>query len=341
MMLMQPWVLGLFHLCPRVMRAIGSGLHMLFLAGLMGLITVGAAAFIDIGVEEEESAIDEDAPAGDVISGTPRDDLIIGSGGSDQIAGYGGDDLVEARNGDDTVFGDSGDDTLKGGAGNDDLHGNDGDDLLTGAEDADGLTGHNDDDILQGGAGHDTLNGSAGGDTLFGDSGDDAVMGGLGDDLLIGGRGQDALFGGWGNDTLDGTVDPDRQDARVNDIDEGDYLNGGGGDDVILAGINDTVTPGAGRDDVILGDWVSPDGIVDIRSFDIEDDSLLLVWDDSDAAATAPKVAVEPDPEDLRSHLISMDGAIVAIVQSDQLLMPGDLSLIPLSSALAAGLTRG
>jgi len=52
-------------------------------------------------------------------------------------------------------------------------------------------------------------------------------------------------------------------------------------------------------------------------------------------------VAVEPDPEDLHSHLISMDGAIVAMVQSDQLLMPGDLSLIPLSSALAAGLTRG
>ena len=112
MVLMRPWVLGLFHLYPRVMRAIGSGLHMLFLAGLMGLITVGAAAFIDIGVEEEESATDEDAPAGDVISGTPRDDLIIGSGGSDQIAGDGGDDLVEARNGDDTVFGDSGDDTL-------------------------------------------------------------------------------------------------------------------------------------------------------------------------------------------------------------------------------------
>ncbi|MFU1605233.1 hypothetical protein ACM25O_01480 [Sulfitobacter pontiacus] len=45
---------------------------MLFLAGLMGLITVGAAAFIDIGVEEEEFATDEDAPAGDVISGTSR-----------------------------------------------------------------------------------------------------------------------------------------------------------------------------------------------------------------------------------------------------------------------------
>ena len=117
MVLMRPRVLRLFHLYPRVMRAIGSGLHMLFLAGLMGLITVGAAAFIDIGLEEEESATDEDAPAGDVISGTPRDDLIIGSGGSDQIAGYGGDDLVEARNGDDTVFGDSGDDTLRGGAG--------------------------------------------------------------------------------------------------------------------------------------------------------------------------------------------------------------------------------
>ena len=127
----------------------------------------------------------------------------------------------------------------------------------------------------------------------------------------------------------------------ISDTDEGDYLNGGGGDDVILAGSNDTVTPGDGRDDVILGDWVSPDGIVDIRAFDIVDDSLLLVWDDSDATAIAPNVSVEPDPDDSHSHLISMDGTVVAMVQSDQLLMPADLSLIPLSSALAAGLTRG
>ena len=110
---------------------------------------------------------------------------------------------------------------------------------------------------------------------------------------------------------------------------------------MILAGSNDTVTPGDGRDDVILGDWVSPDGIVDIRAFDIVDDSLLLVWDDSDATAIAPNVSVEPDPDDSHSHLISMDGTVVAMVQSDQLLMPADLSLIPLSSALAAGLTRG
>jgi len=99
----------------------------------------------------------------------------------------------------------------------------------------------------------DTLIGGMGNDLLNGGEDDDQLSGGIGDDTLIGGQGEDVLFGDLGNDRIDGTEQPatDTTGPQQTDnklLDERDYLNGGDGDDTLIAGASDVVTPGLGQD---------------------------------------------------------------------------------------------
>jgi Ca2+-binding RTX toxin-like protein len=313
---------------------------MLWLAGLMGLVAVGSAAFVDVAAASEtDDAAGEEYASGRILSGAEGDDILYGTIADDQIGGYAGNDELRAGAGNDEAYGHAGDDMLDGGTGDDRLHGGDGADWIEGAHGDDLLAGHNGDDLLYGGDGADALQGSAGQDVLYGGAGDDAIQGGLGNDTLIGNAGHDTLFGGWGNDVLNGlSAEPG---AEAEDQDAQDYLNGGGGDDLILAGQSDIVTSGSGDDRIVAGDWITKDRACVIMDYDAAQDSLLLIWDDSDATAQAPEVSVQVHAEDSESSLIYLGGRLVAEVASPTQIAVGDVTLIALSDAWASGLLPG
>ena len=314
---------------------------MLWLIGLMSVMAASAIVMVDTAPEEDGE--DTPQPAtdtennGDILSGTDAADTLNGTVGDDQIGGYGGDDLIEAGRGDDVGFGDSGDDTLNGEEGQDTLHGGTGADALRGGEGDDTIVGQSDNDMLIGGAGDDALQGSAGDDTLFGGAGADALLGGLDDDLLQGGRGADTLFGGWGNDTLSGIEDTSG-DARVSEDAERDYLNGGGGDDVILAGGDDIVTAGDGADQIILGDWIADTHPAEVLDYDPREDSLVLVWDDTDGETNAPDPTLTDHPTDSDRTLIFLGDSLIGNIKSEVAFDLGDVTLVPLSAAGAIGI---
>lgn len=132
------------------------------------------------------------------------------------ILGLDGDDTLTGANGTNYIYGGQGNDSLVGGTGNDQLFGEGGD------------------DFLRGGAGDDTLNGGSPGfdSAVAGDGGTDTLVGGAGNDLLISKNTGDwvdptddtvsraIIQGGDGNDTLVATT-------------PGAVLSGGQGDDVI------------------------------------------------------------------------------------------------------------
>lgn len=313
---------------------------MLWLAGLMGVMAVSAAVYVDITPEEEEDDALSDpilSDPGDILSGDGMDNTLIGGDADDQIGGYGGDDLVHGGAGNDDAYGDDGNDTLLGGTGADSLNGNDGDDDLFGGDDDDDIAGHNDDDYIYGNDGDDALNGSAGDDRLFGGAGDDAMLGGLDDDFLDGEAGNDTLMGGWGDDTLSGIADLGDPYADTEEEDQ-DFLNGGGGDDLIIAGDDDVVTTGNGADQIVLGDWITEGGSAQIMDFAPAEDSLLFVWDDAEGE-DEPEVTIGPNPDLPGSLQVMMGDVVVANVAGETELTDADISLIPLSAAEALGLT--
>ncbi|MEL6806681.1 MAG: calcium-binding protein [Pseudomonadota bacterium] len=298
---------------------------MLWLAGLMGILTVGAVGVIDAGSNPDEDTRDEDVdanPTGD--EQTPADILTTATASVDED----GSDEDQVLNGSDT------DDSLAGGAGDDSLHGQDGADALAGADGDDTLIGGSGADTLEGGAGDDTLQGSAGDDSVSGGAGDDAVQGGLGSDTLSGGTGSDTLFGGWGDDVVNG-VEDDPDTEELDDTDGSDYLNGGGGDDVIVAGNDDVVTSGDGADTIVGGSWISDGAAMDIIDFDSADDNILLIYEDG---TDVPDVSLVADPDDPDVTQVLMDGMTVANILNGADIGMDDISIMPLSLAQSAGM---
>ncbi|AXI49028.1 type I secretion protein [Sulfitobacter sp. SK012] len=342
---------------------------MLWLAGLMGLMAVGSVAFVDTSADEEDDiapvqghpddmlnpdveaspqiefgdpsdiSTDEYETTREQISGSATDDTLTGNDDDQNIAGDAGDDLLFGNGGADHLHGDDGDDSLLGGSDDDYLDGDDGADTLWGGDANDTLFGHSGSDDLYGGAGDDYLHGSDGADTLSGGTGDDVLQGGLEDDVLTGGAGADSLFGGWGDDLING-VEAGSNDAENTDTDDGDFLNGGSGDDVLIAGKNDIVTAGNGEDTIVLGDWINQGDAAEILDFAQEDDSLVLVWDDSDSAAPQPNVSIGTDPAVPGQMQVMLNDVVVAQVNGTALNID-DIALLPLSTAAASGLLLG
>ena len=342
---------------------------MLWLAGLMGLMAVGAVTFVDPQLNEDDEddfatplaptpnetpdnfEPDYDPRGGDdaallppldpssadsivLTEGSSESDLLTGDDNNERTRGLSGADTISGGDGDDELRGDSGDDVLGGDAGNDTLHGNDGNDIMNGGDEDDVLFGHNADDNLFGDSGSDSLQGSAGNDMLEGGDGNDTLHGGLDDDTLTGGAGADVLFGGWGNDVLSGLT----RDATGTDTDSADFLNGGGGDDSLLVGSGDIVTAGEGSDEIVLGDWLTSGDAAQIMDYAAEDDSIVLVWDDSSDASVEPQITLSTDPDSEDQTLVMLDGTLVATVNGSDLL-PSDIALVSLSSATQLGLT--
>lgn len=330
------------------------------LAGLLGVLAAGAAAFVGFEPEpvEEEDLNDEsgrmnppddvedsvpdllqesaeaiegpiqDPADGRIIAGADVPEAIDGTPGQDQIDGYDGADTIRGGEGDDLIHGSDGQDDLAGDSGDDTLHGGDEEDMLRGGDGADRLFGHNGQDTLHGGADDDSLVGSAGEDLLFGDDGNDALHGDIGNDTLQGGLGQDTLFGGWGDDVINGIVD-DPATPKPDDIDGRDYLNGGGGNDLILAGRGDVISTGSGSDTIMLGDWLAAEDQAEILDFSDAEDRLAVLYDDADGQR--PVVTFEPDEDqDGYRHLV-VNGERIAVLANAGDLTPDDVTLVPLS----------
>ncbi|WP_298915544.1 hypothetical protein [uncultured Roseobacter sp.] len=181
------------------------------------------------------------------------------------------------------------------------------------------------------------ISGDASADVIAGTEQTDYIEGGDGNDQLGGSAGSDLIFGGLGSDVLNGIVD-DPDTVGIMDTDEGDYLNGGSGDDILILGEDDIAASGEGNDDFLLGDWITQGNGAEILDYEPEHDSLMLVWDDTSISADEPDVTVDPDPDDPEVMHISMNGVSVAEIYGDTELSVADLTLIPLSSAEAIGL---
>ena len=160
-------------------------------------------------------------------------------------------------------------------------------------------------DVIRGTATNDIISAEAGNDRVFARAGSDLVIGDFGNDFLRGEAGNDALFGDGGNDTLNGDagsdvlfgadilsgvsirdlVSADLFDSPStdlidfdDDIGESDTLNGGVGDDTIVAGSNDVVNTGLGADVLSVGQWIIPNEPVDVVDFTPTEDVVVYSY---------------------------------------------------------------
>ena len=123
---------------------------------------------------------------------------------------------------------------------------------------------------IDGVSGHVALLGTAAADRVQGLAGRDQLLGGAGNDLLEGGSGGDIGSGGDGNDRLfaDALVDTrsfaDQQSGTPGNALQGDWLDGGAGDDELVGSADvDAVFGGRGGDRIFAGagnDFVYGDG---------------------------------------------------------------------------------
>jgi Ca2+-binding RTX toxin-like protein len=206
-------------------------------------------------------------PGADAVDGGTGADTIDGDAGDDTLSGGGGEDLVSffgapavtvnlatgtaSGEGSDTL---AGFENAEGGGHGDALIGTLGVNALNGRAGSDALSGGDQNDELQGGDGNDSLAGDTGNDQLRGNGGSDTASyaGSAGPviiDLRSGtgtGQGSDTLHGienatgGASNDAIAGT-------------DQGNVLNGGGGNDSIFGLHGDDDLRGSSGTDAVDG----------------------------------------------------------------------------------------
>jgi hypothetical protein len=92
------------------------------------------------------------------------------------------------------------------------------------------------------------------------------------------------------------------------------------------------------QDTFAMGDWVTKGEPAEVLDYDFDKDRLLLVWDDLAGTPKEPEVRVESDPYDPEVKHVMMNDYSVAEVYGDPNLNTGDITMIPLSSALIVGL---
>ncbi len=250
---------------------------------LLSLVGVGLS--MDVSSDEEDDfnqpddstddPIIPESATGGSLNGTDLADfhigdasgnLILGNDGNDNLAGRGGDDGLFGGAGADTLAGDDGDDFAVGGSGDDRIYLGDGDDSSDPAIDSDQDAGN---DIIHGGAGDDVIADTKGENTLIGDSGDD---------LLI-------AFDGFSSD------DP-YKDPR--EFGSSDRLDGGAGDDALLADDGDTMLGGWGSDIFVVGAKTDGSGdVVTVQDFNVDEDVFGIIY--LDAPDVEPDVTYSAD----------------------------------------------
>ncbi|HVF64738.1 MAG TPA: calcium-binding protein [Casimicrobiaceae bacterium] len=222
----------------------------------------------------------------DTVVGTAADDILFGAGGSDLLVGGAGHDIIDADDDytpgaltgvtvtrrhrghpHELLFSSADQITYAADVGaGDEIHAGSGDDIVTAQYGDDTVFGDNGDDTIAGDAGSDSLFGGNGNDRIAGDwygtndtlhtGGSDYIDGGPGQDIINGEAGADVLIGGDGSDHLYGFIDTVFVGAPNEDpsSDEGDYLSGGRGIDVLVGHGNDDTLIGGDDDDNIFGD---------------------------------------------------------------------------------------
>jgi Ca2+-binding RTX toxin-like protein len=268
-------------------------------------------------------------PGSDTILGMGGNDAICAGTGADRIHGGRGSDDLDGGRGEDRVLGESGNDGVGGGAGaHDQVEGGPGDDSVAGgAGDFDVLTGGPGNDGVDGGPGlHDIASYQGAGGaitvdlrrgTVIGAEGErvaaaEDVLGGSGDDMLIGTpRSVGRLDGGPGDDHLVA-------------IGSGDAALGGPGDDACLG-------PLASRDSCGLTDpW---DGAAVELYQSIADTSSLVIVGDTSVDVTVSRVSggytVESRPDSVRVHLGNRDsGACTTTSTAESVSCRGEVTSI-------------
>jgi len=105
-----------------------------------------------------------------------------------------------------------------------------------------------------------------------------------------------------------------------------DFLNGGGGNDVITAGAGDVVTTGEGADTVILGNWLSAAHQAEILDFEPDEDTLMVIYDDLNGEMPDVDLAADPDDDGIM-HVV-MNGVAIAAVNNAAGLNAGHITLL-------------
>lgn len=179
----------------------------------------------------------------DSIGGTNVADTLLGGQGDDRISGNDGQDFLNGNLGDDLIFGvgqllgEGGRDTLNSlSSGSSTARGGDGDDRITAtysAVDGVAIGGRN---LLMGELGADTIiSASPDHDEILGGDGDDllsnANVAASAGDLMDGGEGQDTLVALLGDDTLAGGAGNDSLNGGAG----ANRADGGDGDDYLTA----------------------------------------------------------------------------------------------------------
>lgn len=233
---------------------------------------------------------------------------------------------------------------------NETIEGTEGNDLIQGAIESDTISGLAGDDTISGGEAGDLLSGDAGDDNLYGNEGSDVVLGGNGDDLLRGNQDDDLLIGGDGADTMYGDLQDDvligvgidltdvadgslldqtLTAIPAEDTDEGDLMNGGYGDDLLLIGSSDSATGGEGSDEFILGDWITADNAALIKDYNGDEDAIFVSY-----TGAAEDMALEVNDTDAGDAEILIEGRVIATVTGAAgNLTAGDINVILNSDA--------
>lgn len=224
---------------------------------LLGLLGVALVANI-VDDDDDDEVVAETPETDDRVSGSDDPETLQTEGGDDTVFAGGGNDLIDAGDGNDRVFGQDGTDVIVGGEG---------------------------DDFLRGSAGDDVIFADEGEDTLFGDAGDDVLFGA---DIID----TEAVF----EETAQTNFLPFSflPFFDVNgDTGEADELNGGVGEDVLVAGSNDIVSTGDGEDAVEIGDWVIPGQPVVVTDFDPAEDVIIYDY----VGDTEPDIVIGEDED--------------------------------------------
>ena len=140
---------------------------------------------------------------------------------------------------------------------------------------------------IDAGGGNDTVHGGDLGNNIFGGSGDDKLYGGRLDDWLLGGEGNDKLYAGSANGGLGGDgnyLNGGEGNDELRGAEGSDWLEGGGGTDLLIGGGGgDILAGGAGNGDIMRGGAGA-------------DQYLFRLGDGRDMAEDDPTDGAGPDP---------------------------------------------
>ena len=152
----------------------------------------------------------------------------------------------------------------------------------------------------------------------------------------MGASGSDVLFGGGGNDILEGggvfnrelnnddyeilrNLDEDEDlvfpNFRITKDDDGDpdILDGGDNNDALVLGSGDTGTGGAGSDDFVVGDWITPGNPATITDYESSTE-VIRVLVENPVTSPIPQAV----PGDTPGHVrLTLGGEVIANIYGD------------------------